>query len=100
MDASSRAFAASIGASSLRGQAVRDYIGKAELKLEIDADLLAQARERGLDLNTIVEAGVRKALVQLESDARAWAEENAEALQAQRERLAAFGLFGDDLRSW
>ena len=32
--------------------------------------------------------------------ARRWAEENAEALKAQRERIDAFGVFGEDLRTW
>ena len=37
-------------------------MGKTELKVEIDADLLAQARADGLDLDAVTEAAVRHAL--------------------------------------
>ncbi len=93
-------------------------MGKAELKIEIDADLLAQAKASGLDLAGIVVDALRLALppagfseagpsspidtetLSVEDKARRWAEENAEAIKAQRERIDAVGVFGDDLRTW
>ena len=77
-------------------------MGKIELKLEIDADLLARARAAGLAVEAIAEDAVRARLTSLSDDekARLWAEENAEALKAQRARIDAHGGFGEDLRTW
>ena len=93
-------------------------MGKAELKIEVDEALLAQAREHGLDIAGLVEDALRHALPtrgvaeggtpdfaveQAPSDeekARRWTEENAEAIKAQRERIDAVGIFGEDLRTW
>ncbi|MDO8321574.1 type II toxin-antitoxin system CcdA family antitoxin [Phenylobacterium sp.] len=77
-------------------------MGKIELKIEIDADLLAKGQAAGLDMARTLENGIRQA-TRAESDedkARRWAEENAEALKAQRERIDAHGVFGEDLRTW
>ncbi|WP_293900338.1 type II toxin-antitoxin system CcdA family antitoxin [Phenylobacterium sp.] len=35
-----------------------------------------------------------------EEKAQRWAEENAEAIQAQKARIEAYGIFGEDLRTW
>ena len=93
-------------------------MGKAELNIEVDEALLAQARERGLDIAGLVEDALRHALpprgvaedgapdfaveqaLSDEEKARRWTEENAEAIKAQRERIDAVGIFGEDLRTW
>ena len=93
-------------------------MGKAELKIEVDEALLVQAAERGLDIPRIVEEALKLALpppglaessapdfaldksLSDEEKARRWAEENAEAIKANRERIEEFGIFGEDLRSW
>ena len=93
-------------------------MGKAELNIEVDEALLAQARERGLDIGGLVEDALRHALpprgvaedgapdfaveqaLSDEEKARRWTEENAEAIKAQRERIDAVGIFGEDLRTW
>jgi antitoxin CcdA len=94
-------------------------MGKAELTIQIDADLLAQAEATGRDITYLVEDALRAALgppgmaeaateenrfagmsAADEAKARRWAEENAEALKAQRERIDAYGVFGEDLRTW
>jgi post-segregation antitoxin (ccd killing protein) len=83
-------------------------MGKTELKIEIDSELLAQAREAGLSVEALVEAGVRRALSGIGrfrglSDgekAALWAQENAEAIEAQRKRIEKYGVFGEDLRTW
>jgi antitoxin CcdA len=83
-------------------------MGKVELKIEVDAELLAQAREAGLKIEQITETGLRLALAETEryrglSDeekARRWAQDNAEAIKAHRERIEQYGVFGEDLRTW
>ena len=85
-------------------------MGKAELKIEIDPAMVAEAERLGVDLTTAGLAGVEQALARrrnaLKSDAeraaeaRAWAEENAEALKAYNERIARDGVFGEDFRTW
>ena len=77
-------------------------MGKVELKLEIDADLAAEARESGVDLGATLESALRAKARGVGGDekARRWAEENAEAIQAHRERIEAVGVFGEDLRTW
>lgn len=77
-------------------------MGKAELKVEIDADLLARAKASGVDLDAVTEAAVRDALKTDDPEIRAkrWAEENAEAIEDYNRRIADRGLFGDDLRTW
>jgi antitoxin CcdA len=77
-------------------------MGKTELRIEIDADLLARAEARGLDIARTLEAELRRVVSPAGDDmkARRWAEENEEALKAQLERLDAHGVFGEDLRAW
>ena len=83
---------------------------KAELKIEIDPDMIAEAERLGVDLSRASLAGVEQALArrrtalmsdaQRADEARAWAEENAEALKAYKERIARDGVFGEDFRTW
>lgn len=85
-------------------------MGKAELKIEIDPAMVAEAERLGVDLTTAGLAGVEQALVRRRNalktdreraqDARAWAEENAEALKAYKARLERDGVFGEDFRTW
>jgi len=83
-------------------------MGKTELKIEIDSDLLAQAQEAGMSVAVAAERQLRRALAEIErfkgltdeEKARKWSEENAEAIKANRERIAHYGVFGEDLRSW
>ena len=83
-------------------------MGKTELKIEIDSDLLAEAQEAGLSVERLTEQILRRALAETAryrglsdaAKAKLWADENAEALKAQRERIDAYGVFGEDLRTW
>ena len=80
-------------------------MGKTELK--IDADLVAEAEAAGLKVEQLAEGALRRALAEADrfrglSDAEKankWAEENADALKAQRERIDEYGVFGEDLRT-
>ena len=81
-------------------------MGKVELKIEIDEALLEQARAIDLDVAAQAENGLRRAVLhrlaqrnEIET-ARAWATENADALALHAERIAEYGVFGDDLRRW
>jgi antitoxin CcdA len=85
-------------------------MGKAELKIEIDATVVAEAERLGVDLSRAGLAGVELALARRRNalkadaeraeDARAWAEENAEALKAYNARIERDGVFGEDFRTW
>ena len=85
-------------------------MGKAELKIEIDPEVVAEAERLGVDLSRAGLAGVEQALARrrnsLKTDAerageaRAWAEENAEAIRLHNERIDHYGVFGEDLRRW
>lgn len=93
-------------------------MGKAELKLGIDQQLLELAEAAGVEFEQALEDGVRLALSKAETSlvasarrkaldpegaqARAdqWAKDNAEAIKARNERIAERGVFGADLRRW
>ncbi|MDP3747281.1 MAG: type II toxin-antitoxin system CcdA family antitoxin [Phenylobacterium sp.] len=77
-------------------------MGKAELKIEIDEDLLARAKESGRPISALIEAGLRATgpSPSGEERARRWAEENAEAIAEYNRRIAERGLIGDKLRKW
>jgi len=78
-------------------------MGKVEL--DIDPELLAQAKRLGISVAGMSETQLRLHLQKVdpagaEERARRWADENAEALRAYRERIEKRGVFGDDLRTW
>lgn len=80
-------------------------MGKVELRLEIDAELIEQAHAAGLNVARLVERELRLELQKADpagAEARAakWAEENAEAIKAHKERIAQHGVFGEDFRTW
>jgi len=94
-------------------------MGKTELKLEVDAELLEAARRADIALDAALEGALRQALeaarpLDLVASARskaadpaggdaraaAWAEENAEAIESHNRFVETHGVFGEDLRSW
>ncbi len=77
-------------------------MGKAELRIEIDAMLLEQARAAGVDVDALTEQALKDVLGAQAGLERAerWAKDNAEAIRDHRERIARYGAFGDDLRTW
>ena len=78
-------------------------MGKTELKIEIDADLLAEAQASGLTFEDLLKEGLRATQVRPadgDSRARAWAEENAEAIADYNRRIRERGLIGDEFRKW
>ena len=82
--------------------AILIVMGKVELKIEIDADLLSKAQAAGLAIEALVETALKSGLEDESIDARAlrWALDNHLAIKAQRARLDQYGVFGEDLRTW
>ena len=82
-------------------------MGKAELKIEIDEDLLARAEAAGLSLSELTEAAVRDALAAAASEpdtpegrAARWAREHADTIRAHNEAVERRGVFGAEFRRW
>jgi antitoxin CcdA len=95
-------------------------MGKTELQLEIDSDLLAQARDARIELGAALEDGVKLALAQaprpigLEAAARrqakdpkaaeeralAWKRDKGDAIASFNQFIEENGAFGEDLRTW
>jgi antitoxin CcdA len=80
-------------------------MGKVELRLEIDAELIEQAQAAGLNVARLVERELRLELQKADpagAEARAakWAEENAEAITDYNRRIRARGVVGAEFRKW
>lgn len=80
-------------------------MGKVELKIDVDADLLEQAQAAGVSIAATLEEALRDAITDLNLEkaddrARQWAIDNAEAIEAYNRRIAGRGLFGDEHRKW
>ena len=80
-------------------------MGTVELNIEIEPELLAQAKRLGLSVAGLSEVQLRLLLQRLdpagaEERARRWAEENAEAIKARCERIEREGCFGEEWRRW
>lgn len=78
-------------------------MGKPELNLHVDEELLALAQEAGVSAQQVVEHALRVALAKAggkEVRAAKWTEENAVAIQAHREQIEKYGVFGEDFRTW
>ena len=89
-------------------------MGKIELTIQVDESLEEQAQALGMSLAEYVEERLRAprldivgAMARQKADpvgaaarAKAWAEENAEAIKDYNRRIAERGLFGDEYRRW
>ena len=88
-------------------------MGKTDLVLRIDADLLRRAKAAGVDAAQVLERGLEAALDAPgmaetakpfgdgpEARAARWASENAEAIQDYNRRIERRGVFGQDWRRW
>jgi antitoxin CcdA len=61
-------------------------------------DLLAKAKELGLNMSAIFEDAITKAIKA--ADHKNWLEENAEAIRYANEHAEKYGLFADTVRTW
>ena len=90
-------------------------MGKIDLHLSIDAELLRRAEAAGLDPSAALEDALSSRLDQgmreqapafrpkveaLETSAERWARDNAEAIEEHNDRIAERGLIGADWRRW
>lgn len=80
-------------------------MGKVELDIGIDPELLAQAKRLGISVAGMSETQLRLHLQKVdpagaEERARRWAEENAEAIKEHNRFIEEHGLLSDHLRTW
>lgn len=85
-------------------------MGKTELRMDIDQALLDEARALHVDIASVTEASLRRALAlkrassmtveDRQAGADAWARENAATLDGHRKRIERDGVFGEDFRTW
>lgn len=79
-------------------------MGKVELKIEIDPEVLRKAQATGVDVTAVVEAALGQAAsdrtAAAEERARQWATENAEAIASHNRFVEENGAFGAEWRSW
>jgi antitoxin CcdA len=80
-------------------------MGKPELNLHVDANLLAQAQHLGVAAENIAEQAIRAAVAKADpaaadERARKWAEENAEAIADYNRRIRERGTIGAEFRKW
>lgn len=80
-------------------------MGKIELNVGVDPELLAQAKRLGIPVAGMDEASLRLHLQRIdpagaEARAKRWAEENAEAIRIHNAFVAEHGCFGAEWRRW
>lgn len=81
-------------------------MGKVELNIGIEPELVEQAERLGLDISGMDERTLRLQLQKIdpagaEARAKRWAKENAEAISDHNRRVRERGLLSDYLRpSW
>ena len=77
-------------------------MGKTELRLDIDTDLLEQARAANLQMTLLMERALCEALGPQVAEARArqWAADNAQSIASHNRFVEENGAFGAEWRSW
>lgn len=71
---------------------------KKAANLSINGDLLAKAREHGINLSFTLERALAAALRQKKRER--WLAENKEAISAYNEHVEKHGTFGDNVRKF
>ncbi len=93
---------ASSPARTLGEPATTPYVSDAALKrrlnLSVDAQLLARAKDSGLNLSRLFEESLATKLRQAE--AQRWADDNREAIAAYNARIERDGLWHKGLTPW
>jgi antitoxin CcdA len=74
----------------------RAAIPKRAANVSIRSDLLAAAREAGVNLSATLERALTQELAVAQS--RKWREENREAIRAYNEHIEKHSAFSDDVR--
>jgi antitoxin CcdA len=73
-------------------------IPKRATNVSVRTDLLAAAREAGINLSAALERALTEELAAAKR--KKWREENREAIQAYNEHVDKHGTFSDDVRSF
>lgn len=71
-------------------------VPKKSCNVSINAELLREAKGLGINLSQTLEAELEKLVRQ--AKAKAWAEENREAIESQNRWIEKHGLWSDGLR--
>jgi antitoxin CcdA len=71
---------------------------KRATNVSVRSDLLAAAREAGVNLSAALERALLRELAEVKR--KAWRLENREAIDAYNEHVAKRGTFSDDVRSF
>ena len=83
-------------------------MGKVEIRIEIDAQVLEQLRAAGVDVESLTAEALERALGRqhavadegAEARAAAWATEHAEAIASHNRYVEEHGVFGAQWRRW
>ncbi len=80
-------------------------MGKVELNIGIEPELVEQAERLGISIAGMSEVQLRLHLQKVdpagaEARAKRWAEENAEAIKDHNRRIRERGLLSDHFRKW
>jgi antitoxin CcdA len=73
-------------------------IPKRATNVSVRSDLLAAAREAGVNLSAALERALTEELA--EGKRKKWREDNREAIAAYNEHVEKHGTFSDDMRSF
>ena len=73
-------------------------VAKRATNVSVRSDLLAAAREAGLNLSATLERALTEELAGVRR--KQWREENREAIAAYNEYIEEHGTFSDDVRSF
>jgi antitoxin CcdA len=73
-------------------------VAKRATNVSVRSDLLAAAREAGVNLSATLERALTEELAGVRR--KQWREENREAIAAYNEYIEEHGMFSDDLRSF
>ena len=71
---------------------------KRAVNVTVDEDVLAEAKQLGLNLSQVMEEELRKRVT--EERTRRWQEENREAIEAHNRFIEKHGIFGEEFRNW
>jgi antitoxin CcdA len=73
-------------------------VPKRATNVSVRSDLLAAAREAGVNLSATLERALTEELAEVRR--KNWREENREAIQAYNEHIEKHGTFSDDVRKF
>ena len=71
---------------------------KRPVNVTVDEDVLAEAKQLGLNLSQVLEDELRKRVT--EEKTRRWQEENREAFEAHNRFIEKHGIWSEKYRSW